>query len=459
MQKSKLNNIMSLFLMFMLYGEATVSADSTPYRSTYKIQKTMPTAITNATVITGTGLLLEHTSVLLVDGLIKQIGTDITLPEKTTLIDASGKWVTPGIVDVHSHHGAVPLFSHNSLRDHNESTNAVRADVWIEHSIWPADPSFARSLAAGVTTLHIMPGSHNLMGGRTVTIKNIMARTVQEMKFPDAPYSLKITCGEQPKRIHGNRGGPKTRMGNMAGLRKAWLQAEDYRAKWDAYHAATAKGKTLASPKKDLGLDTLAGVLRGDILVQQHCYRADELVNMINLSHEFNYKIAAFHHAAESYKVADYLQKEDICSSIWADWWGFSLEAFDGIDESAAFLAAKNACVVIHSDSVAAGQRLNQEMAKAWSYGKRANIDIPKAEAFSWITLNAAKSIGVSDRTGSLEVGKMADVVIWSGDPFSAYTLAEQVYIDGALQYDRSNPDTYKQSDLELGYSQKGSHQ
>ena len=438
----------------ILWG-GTALAGEGPYGSTYRPRPAGPIAIVDASVITGAGGSFLKASLLAEDGRITAIGPAIAIPEGAKVIDARGKWLTPGIIDMHSHHGVVPLFAHASLRDHNESTHAVRADVWAEHSLWPGDPSFARSLAAGVTTLHILPGSHNLIGGRGVTVKNVLARTVPEMKFPGAPHSLKMACGENPKRVHGNQGGPRTRMGNMAGFRKAWLAARDYKNRWDRYR----RGESPAAPGRDLGLETLAGVLGGEILVHIHCHRADELVNMINLSHEFGYRIAAFHHAVESYKVPEYLEKDGICAAIWADWWGFSLEALDGIDESAAFLAAAGACVVIHSDSISAGQRLNQEMAKAWSYGRRLGIEISKAEAFSWITLNAAKAIGIADRTGSLEVGKMADLVIWSGDPFSTYSLAEQVYIDGALMYDRADPETHGQSDFELGYSKKGAHQ
>ncbi len=430
-----------------------------PYPSTYEPLPSVTTLITNATVLTGTGAQLDGASVLMTGGKITAVGTDLQVPYGTEVIDGTGKWVTPGIIDVHSHLGVYASPGHKSLSDGNEMTSPVTADVWAEHSLWPQDPGFSRAIAGGVTTLQILPGSANLIGGRAVTVKNIPSRTVEGMKFPGAPYGLKMACGENPKRVYGKKGGPATRMANMAGYRKAWIKARDYKNKWEAYWRDYKAGKDVKAPSQDLELDTLMGVLNGEILIHNHCYRADEMVSMINMAHEFNYQISTFHHAVESYKIADILAREKVCSAMWSDWWGFKLEAFDGIDENIPMVANARACAIVHSDSPNGIQRLNQEAAKAWADGRKAGLDFTRGEAFTWLTLNAARALGIADKTGSLEAGKMADVVIWSGDPFSVYSLAEKVFVDGALLYDRHDPATYWQSDFELGQNRKGAHQ
>jgi imidazolonepropionase-like amidohydrolase len=285
-----------------------------------------------------------------------------------------------------------------------------------------------------------------------VTVKNVPAVTYQAMKFPGAPYGLKMACGENPKRVYGARNtSPATRMGNVAGYRTAWINAAEYGRKWEQYRQKARDNKEGDPPKRDLELDTLAGVLRGEILIQNHCYRADEMATMIDISKEFGFKIRTFHHATESYKVADLLAREGICSAMWTGWWGFKMESFDGIEENPAIVHRAGACAIIHSDDANVIQRLNQEAAAAISAGNRAGMNITKAEAIAWITLNPAKGMGIDQQTGSLEPGKMADVVIWNTDPFSVYAQAQQVFIDGALAYDRTNPRLQPKSDFELG--------
>ena len=255
-----------------------------------------------------------------------------------------------------------------------------------------------------------------------------------------------------PSRVYGARNqSPATGMGNMAGFRSSWIEAQNYRRRWQEYERRVEAGEAADPPNRDLRLETLAGVLSGDILVQNHCYRADEMMLMIDLAREFGYRITTFHHASESYKIADVLAAEGICSATWAGWWGFKMESLDGIEENAALLEAAGACAVIHSDDATLTQRLNQEAAAALSAGRRAGLDIAEEDAIAWITLNAARSIGVEDQTGSLEVGKRADVVIWSANPFSIYARADQVFIDGARVHDRFDPAYQARSDFELG--------
>ena len=277
-----------------------VTIDKNPYPSTYKPLASTSTLITNATVLTGTGERLDEADVYFVDGKVQQVGKDLSVQADNT-IDAQGKWVTPGIIDVHSHLGAYPTPSVASHQDGNEMTSPVTAEVWVEHSIWPQDPGFNRAREGGITSLQILPGSANLIGGRGVTLKNVPSHTMQGMKFPDAPYGLKMACGENPKRVYGSKGVlPSTRMGNMAGYRTAWIDATEYKRQWEKYDSDYAAGKNPEIPHRDIKLDTLAGVLDGDILIHNHCYKAEEMAMMIDLGKEFGYHSGTFHHGIEA---------------------------------------------------------------------------------------------------------------------------------------------------------------
>lgn len=437
--------------------KAASTINNNPFPSSYQAMASKPTLLTNVTILDGIGGRIENGALLMKDGKIVAIGNDITLPDDAVEVDGKGKWVTPGIIDVHSHLGVYPSPEGTAHSDGNEMTKPVTAQVWAEHSIWPQDPGFQRALAGGVTVMQILPGSANLVGGRGVTVKNLPGSVVQDMKFPDAPYGLKMACGENPKRVYGKKGGPSTRMGNVAGYRQAWADAQDYQRKWDKYYRDhKAKKKEAKEPKRDLKLETLALVLKGEILVHMHCYRADDMGTMLDVMKEFDYKISTFHHAVESYKIADRLAEDGVCSAMWADWWGFKLEAYDGIQENIPMVHAAKACAIVHSDSDLGIQRLNQEAAKAWANGRRAGLDISQAEAWQWLSANPAKSLGIFAQTGSLEKGKNADVVLWSADPFSSYAQAEHVYLDGALVYDRFDPASWPVSDFELGQPGEG---
>jgi len=421
------------------------AAAETPYPSTYKPYPGRPTALVGATVYDGRGGRIDNGTLLFENGKLVAVGgSDLAVPDGYTRIDAAGKFVTPGVIDAHSHLGDYPSPSVDALADGNEATSPTTPEVWAEHSVWPQDPGFTRALTnGGVTSLMVLPGSANLMGGRSVTLKNVPSLTVQGMKFPGAPYSLKMACGENPKRVYGSKGQkPSTRMGNFAVDRQTWLDAKKY-----------AKDE---ERDRDLANETLVGVLDGDILVQNHCYRADEMALVIDMAKEMGYKVAAFHHAVEAYKIGDLLKQNDICAAVWADWYGFKMEAYDAIPENAALLQKQGVCVIIHSDSANGIQRLNQEAAKAQADGRRIGIDIPDAEVVSWFTYNPAKAMGVADRTGSLETGKMADVVLWNGNPLSVYTRPEKVWIDGALMYDALDPKRRPVSDFELGQPGEG---
>jgi imidazolonepropionase-like amidohydrolase len=424
----------------------TTSGDRPQYASTYQRHPNPPVLIRNATIMTATGQEIAGGSILFSGGRIVAVGATVEAPADAVVVDGTGKWVTPGVIDTHSHLGVYAAPRTQAESDGNEATNPVTAEVWAEHSFWPQDPQIPLAIAGGVTTIQALPGSANLIGGRSAVLKLVPARSVQEMKFPGARYGLKMACGENPKRVYQTRG-PSTRMGNMAGYRAAFIQAEQYRQRWDKWN----KDHQGDVPQRDLKLESLAEVLRGNIFVQNHCYRADEMVQMIDLAHEFGFRIRSFHHAVEAYKIADILAREGTAVSIWADWWGFKEEAMDGIQQNAALVQQAGGKPVIHSDSESGIQRLNQEAAKAMYYGRRAGIQVTRDQALRWITANPAWVLGLDSIVGTLEPGKMADVVLWSGDPLSVYARALQVYNDGWLVYDRNDPAHQPTTDFSIG--------
>jgi imidazolonepropionase-like amidohydrolase len=424
-----------------------VSAD--PYPSTYRAYPGVPTAITGATLYDGEGARIDNATIVLLNGRVQAIGgAETPIPQGATRIDGAGRWVTPGIIDIHSHLGDYPSPGVEAHQDGNEITSPVRPEVWAEHSVWPQDPGFTRALAnGGVTTLHVLPGSANLFGGRGVTLRNVPGRTYQQMRFPGAPRSLKMACGENPKRVYGGRNQmPQTRMGNVALMRQTWQRAVEYRD----------RVRKDPSGARDFAMETLVEVLNGDILVQNHCYRADEMAIMLDMAKEFGFKISSFHHATEAYKIGDLLRANGTCASVWADWWGFKLEAYDAINENAPLVHNAGACAVIHSDDANGIQRLNQETAKAVADGRRIGLQIPDEVAWRWIAINPASALGIASETGSLKVGKRADVVLWNGNPMSVYSRPQQVWIDGALMYDMNNPRLRPVTDFELGQPGEG---
>jgi imidazolonepropionase-like amidohydrolase len=425
-----------------------------PYPSTYVRYPGVLTVIRHATVFDGDGRRFDNGTVVFADGLVQAVGgPELASPAGALEIDGTGKWVTPGIIDVHSHLGDYPSPGVDANSDGNEATSPVRPEVWAEHSVWPQDPGFSRALInGGVTTLQILPGSANLFGGRSVVVKNVPARTTQGMKFPGAPYGLKMACGENPKRVYGSKGTmPQTRMGNIALARATWIKAQAYKRKWDKYYKDGGD-----MPERDLAMDTLKGVLEGKILVHNHCYRADEMANMIDMSKEFGDHITAFHHAVEAYKSADLLRENGICAAMWADWYGFKMEAYDAIKENIPLVHNSGACAMVHSDDPNGIQRLNQEVAKALADGRRAGINVSDEVAWEWLSRNPAKALGILAKTGTLAAGKMADVVLWNGNPYSDYTRPERVWIDGALMYDSNDPKRRPVSDFELGQPGEG---
>lgn len=393
----------------------------------------------NAAVLTGTGEFFERADVLIGDDRIFAVGLDLDRPAGARTIDASGRWITPGLIDTHSHIGvyAVPRVPAHS--DGNEATSPFTPHVRAADSFWPQDPALRSAAAGGVTTVHVLPGSANLVGGQGVTLSVRPGLSASELEFLGAPVSMKMACGENPKAVYGQgkKSAPATRMAEVAMLRQKLAEAQVYRA---------ASGK--APDYKKLELQK---VVTGEYQIQNHCYRADEMLIRLDLFAEFGIKPRAFHHAVEAYKIRAQLAEQEVGVATWVDWWGRKLEMLDAIPAGVALLHQAGVRVAVHSDSPDDVQRLNQEVAKGVAAGRRAGIEVSPGEAIRWVTANAAWILGIEAETGTLEVGKRADLVLWSGDPLSVYTRADRVYNAGVLTHDRSDPNLFPASDFELG--------
>lgn len=415
--------------------------------SDYRAPAHPDTLIRHATVLDGAGKRFTG-DILIRKGRIAAVGPALEAAGAIE-IEAAGRFVTPGIVDIHTHYGTFPL---PQTADESDNSDLVEkgdfnaADTWIEHAVRAADPAFSRALAGGVTTLQVLPGSSVLIAGRSVILKPLPAVTASAMRFPGAPRGLKLACGSNAL----SEDGASSRQGQIALLRKTLLDTQRYIASWTAYRG----GKTTTEPARDLRLESLAAVFAGQAPVHVHCYRADDMATWISVFDEFGIKVSAFHHASEAYKIAPLLAKKGICAAVWPDWWGFKREAEDAIPENAAFVHAAGGCAIMHSDIPVLGSLLAIETAKAAAAGRRTGLPIPPEQAIRWITSNPARAIGLGDRIGTLAPGMNADLVIWSADPFSIYAHADRVYIDGALAYDRAAG--ARPSDFELGRPQRG---
>ncbi len=383
----------------------------------------------NATVMTVTHGTIEHGSVWVHNGKIAGVGNTVAAPASAVVVDATGKYVTPGIIDPHSHSA---LGS-----DINEATSPVTPSMMMIDAFDNTDRALYFALAGGVTTELLLHGSANMIGGQNISIKNRFGRSRDEMLFAGAPRTIKFASGENPKRVYGSRNQlPSTRMGNFEVMRQAFEDAKVYRKTWDDYNDKVAKGdKTTPPPHRDLKLEALADVLRGNLLVEIHCYRADEFLTEEAIAKEYGYKIRAFHHALEMYKVGPEIAKDGTAIATFADWWGFKDEAWDAIPWNAVMSMRQGVRVALKSDSNDFVRRLNQEAGKMVHYG-----GATEEEALRMITLNPAWIMGVDDKVGSLDVGKDGDLVIWNMDPLSTYARTEKVFIDGDLYFDASLP-------------------
>lgn len=396
-------------------------------------------ALVGGTVLPVTSAPIENGIVLVENGVIKAIGkvSDVQIPDGFERIDTAGKFVMPGIIDSHSHMGVYSWPSVPANSDGNEAVDPITPNMRVEDAINTEDPAFKRAVAGGVTSCLIIPGSANMIGGLGMVIKLKIGKRIAEMEYKKAKRSMKMASGENPKRVYGERNQlPSTRMGNFAIMRDYFQKAKEYKQKWLAYEEKKLKGEDVQPPEFDPKLDALKEVLDGNVLVQVHCYRADEILTLLSISNEFGFKIRGLHHCLDGYKVAEQIARYGCAVATFSDWWGYKVEAWDAIPQAPAILASKGVRVAMHSDSPDMVQRLYHEAAKCVKYG------MAEDEALKTITIHPAWMLGIDSYTGSLEVGKDADIAIFSKHPFDIYTLCEMTFIEGEIVFDRKkNPD------------------
>ena len=384
------------------------------------------TVITNAKVLTITNGRFDG-SILIRDGKIAALGENIEIPADAKIIDAGGQYVMPGIIDVHSHIAAEAI---------NEYSLSVSSMVDIHDVLDPEDIALYRALAGGVTTVMVLHGSANAIGGVNAVIKSRWGKDVDGLLFQGAKPSLKMALGENPKRLGSTPGPdqryPSTRMGVEDVIRQAFTEAKIYQQQWQEYDAKKARGERAIPPRRDLKLEPLVEVLEGKRLVHAHCYRADEILMLLRIADEFGFQIKTLIHGLEAYKVMPEIKAHGVGVSTFSDWWSYKVEAFDAIPYNAAMLERAGILTALKSDDAELMRHLNQEAAKAVKYG-----GLTEDEALAMITINPAKQMEIDNRVGSIEVGKDADLVMFDQHPLSNYAKVQKVLIDGEEYFDR----------------------
>lgn len=380
--------------------------------------------IKNATLLTVTNGTLENSDVLVRDGKIERIGQNLNAPRGVETLDATGMFVMPGIIDAHSH---------IAIDGINEGTTPNSAEVRIEDVIDPFDIGIYRALAGGVTTSHLMHGSANAIGGQCETIKHRYGATNPEhLKLDGAPRTIKFALGENPTRVHGGRGlNPSTRMGVEMVIRDAFTKAKRYQEAWDAYEQERSGNNQTVPPPYNQRMETLADILRGEIIIHAHSYRADEILMLMNVLKDFNVDKITFQHVNEGFKVAPELAEFGAMASIFSDWWAYKFEVYYSTAYNAAILTENGVTTSINSDSGELNRHLYHEAAKSQRYG-----ELSDDEALALITINPAKQLGIEDRTGSIEEGKDADLAIFNAHPLSIYAIPQKTIVDGVVQFD-----------------------
>jgi imidazolonepropionase-like amidohydrolase len=393
-------------------------------------QQKQDVLIRNATVLTAAKGTLLGTDLLLHDGKITKIGKNLSAPAGALVIDATGKFVSPGIIDCHSH---------TALDAINEGSFIITSMTRIRDVLNPTDVGLYRALAGGVTALNILHGSANAIGGQNAVVKIKWGHPIEDFLIPDAPPGIKFALGENPKQTNFQQPGvipryPQTRMGVMESIRDAFTRARNYKNQWDDYRARVARGdKAAVPPRKDLELEPIVEILEGKRYVHCHGYRAEEYLALLRLAEEFGFRIRTLQHGLEAYKIAPEIAKHGAGVSIFTDSWGYKIEAYDAIPYNAAILWKNGVKVSINSDSDERMRRLNLDAAKVMKYG-----GVPEEDALKMITWNPAYQLGIEKRTGSIEVGKDADVVVWSAHPFSVYAHADMTLVEGEVMFDRA---------------------
>ena len=390
------------------------------------------TLIQNATIMTASHGTIKNGSILIRNGKIAEVGPNVKARDANArIIDATGKYVTPGIIDCHSHTAGEGNI--------NEGTLSVTAMVRIRDIINPDDPDIYRQLAGGLVTVNVLHGSANAIGGQNAVLKLKKGKPVEQWFIADAPPGIKFALGENPKRSNNQgitpgvpRRYPATRMGVEETIRDAFMRAKDYQREWREYESKKATDKNAISPRRDLMLDALVEILEGKRLIHSHCYRNDEIVMLLNLGDELGFHVQTLQHVLEGYKVANEIAAHKTHGSTFADFWSYKMEAYDAIPYNAALMASRGVNVSINSDSDERARRLYLDAAKCVKYG-----GMTEEEALRTVTLNPAIQLGIDKRTGSIDVGKDADIVIFSQHPFSVYTMPEMTMIEGEIYFDR----------------------
>ena len=389
-----------------------------------------PVVIQHANIVTVTNGTIQDGSILLRGGKIAQIGASLLIPDGAQVIDATGRYVTPGLIDCHSHIATDAI---------NEGSIPITSMVGIEDVVDPEDIAIYRALAGGVTTANVLHGSANPIGGKCQVIKLRWGKPAAEMIFEGAPLGIKFALGENPKRSNVPPGGrridlhPGTRLGVNDMIRQAFLDAKQYQSEWKDYERRKTAGETrLIPPRRDLELEALVEILDGKRLVHAHCYRADEILALLRLAEELGFRIQTLQHVLEGYKVAKEIADHGAGASTFSDWWAYKVEAYDAIPYNAAIMTRKGVLVSINSDSAEEIRHLNQEAAKAMKWG-----GLTEDEAMRLVTFNPARQLKIENRVGSIEEGKDADLVIWDGPPLSIFSKALTTFVDGEVYFDR----------------------
>ena len=386
--------------------------------------------VQNATILTVSHGTIEHGSILIKDGKIAEVGQSVKAPKDAQVMDATGQFVIPGIIDCHSH-----IAIDGSV---NEGSVSVSSMANIAEVLNPDDIDIYRDVAGGVTAANVLHGSANSIGGQTVVIKLRWGQPAAKLPFEGALPGIKFALGENPKRSNFSFPGqprryPATRMGVEETIRGAFIEARDYKKAWDEYNKRAAAGeKNLIAPKRDLRLDPLVEVLEGKRYVHSHCYREDEILMLLRVAKEFGFKVRTFQHVLEGYKVADELAAAGVGASTFSDWWAYKVEAYDAIPYNAALMTHHGVVVSVNSDDAEEATHLNQEAAKSMKFG-----GLTHDEALKLVTLNPAIQLGIDKRVGTIDAGKDADLVIYNHDPLSAYAVVQKTLIDGRVYFDR----------------------
>ena len=401
-------------------------------------------AVTNARVYTldGEQDVLESGTVLVEGGQIVAVGAEVEIPEGVEVIDAEGGSLIPGIIDAHTH---ICIEGGG-----NEGTVVVSAMVTTQDILNPDDIAIYRALAGGVTTVNVLHGSSNPIGGGNAVIKLRWGQDAEGLRLRGAPEGIKFALGENPKRSRMPAGIPKrypaTRMGVMDVIHQAFTDARAYQKEWQDYEAAKQAARQSSKqrrrgesaqpepipPRRDRKLENLAQILDGTRLVHAHSYRADEILQLLRLAEELGFRIATLQHVLEGYRVADEIAAHGAGASTFSDWWGFKMEAAEAIPYNAALMEERGVLVTINSDSAEEMRHLNLEAAKMMKWG-----GVDEVSALAMVTLNAAKQLGIEDRVGSIEVGKDADLVLYDGSPMSIRSVVQKTFVDGHLYFDR----------------------